>query len=155
MTGYGNNFNNGYMGMNNYMGFQPQFQKPIGNYIPNNMSQGNFQEVSYQGIRVVESEKSVENIDVPMDGKPYYFVKADGSEIYVKFWTEEMKTKINKFGLIKEDVDQHNEKVDLDSIVGKYFDILDKNIGDKINSINESISNISKQTQKPRTQKEG
>lgn len=151
MTGYGNN----YMGMNNYMGFQPQFQKPIGGYVPNNMPQNNFQEIGCQALRVVESEKSVENIDVPMDGKPYYFVKADGSEIYAKFWTEEMKTKINKFCLVNSEPEKVEDKVDLDSIVGKYFNILDKNIGDKIDSINESILNINKQTQKPRTQKEG
>ena len=36
--------------------------------------------------KMVESIDIVKATDIPMDGNPYYFPKADGSEVYMKRW---------------------------------------------------------------------
>lgn len=140
-------FNNGYMG-GNYLGYQPQpmqFQRPM---VGNNFSQNDFQERGMQYIRIVESENSVVNVDVPMDGNPYYFIKADATEIYSKFWTRDMKTKINKYVLVNEDEVTKESKPELDEVLKGYFETLDKNLSTRIDSINENILNLNKPIQK-------
>ena len=36
--------------------------------------------------KIVDSVDIVKATDIPMDGNPYYFPKADGSEVYMKRW---------------------------------------------------------------------
>lgn len=145
MTG----FNNGFTGMNNYMNFQQPMQRQMfpNNYIQNPM-QNNFQDRINQGMKIVESEKNLENIDVPMDGNPYYFVKADGTEIYSKYWTPEMKTKVNKFILVNEQDMVEDSKPELDEILKNYFETLDNNLSNRIESINQNIMNLNKPIQR-------
>ena len=47
--------------------------------------------------KIVESLDIVKATDIPMDGKLYYFPKADGSEIYAKQWLANGTTQILAF----------------------------------------------------------
>lgn len=144
-------FNYGYGMYNGMPQIQPQpTQSYQRGFIPpfnQGSIQNDFQERMLQGMKIVESEKSVENIDIPMDGNVYYFLKADGSEIYSKFWTREMKTQVNKFILYKDEEVKEDEKPTLDEMLKNYFETLDKNISNRIDSVNENILSLNKPVQ--------
>lgn len=155
MNGFNNGFNvngfsNGFNGMNNFMNYQQPMQRQIvpNNFVQNSMVQNSYQDKMFQGMKIVESEKNIENIDVPMDGNPYYFIKADGKEIYAKFWTDEMKTRINKYILVDKEKNEEEKVLNINEVLKNYFETLDKNLSNRIESINENILNLNKPIQK-------
>lgn len=144
LTGYGN-FGNVYSGYN----YQPQQISYQRNFIPQN----DFQNRSESLLRIVESESNVVNIDVPMDGNAYFFIKADGSEIYSKMWTKEMKTKINKYILFSEPEVHEEEKPNIEEIIKSYFVNFEENICEKFESLDSKISNMNKPVQNKQVNK--
>lgn len=104
-------------------------------------------------IKIVESELNVQNLDVPMDGNAYYFLKADGTEIYSKFWTKEMKTKINKYVLVNDEVEQ-NEGPKLEDIIKEYFNDMEGNICSKLDSLDKRLNSFDKVTTKAKPKEE-
>lgn len=138
LTGYGN-FGNMYSGYN----YQPQQMNYQRNFIPQN----DFQNRNESLLRIVESENNVSNIDVPMDGNAYFFIKADGSEIYSKMWTKEMKTKINKYVLFSEPEVKPEEKPSVEDVLKSYFVNLEETIYERFESLDNKISSINKPVQ--------
>lgn len=71
--------------MNGYYGYQPYYQPPTPNYMPNN----NYiqpRNVGGSNMRVVDDFNSITANEIPMDGSCAVFLKSDNSEIQVKEW---------------------------------------------------------------------
>lgn len=132
-----------------YNPLNPQINNPIGNTMSNQylsqMLQNQHQQIQQLGFqnqsnillgKVVDSVQVVEATDIPMDNNPYYFPKADGTEIYVKKWMPNFQTRIIVYKpFIEEDknneVEQNNyQNIDLTEMM------------DKINGINDIVSNL-------------
>lgn len=131
-----NNFNQ--PNINPFMSFQQPMQQPMQQSMQYQQRQSTQQN---QMMRVVENEGTVTNTEVPMDGNAYYFLKADGSEIYAKYWTKEMKTKIDKFMLVKEEVE--NNKPSMEDMLRGYFNNMESNICSRIDALDEKLLNKS------------
>lgn len=79
-----------------YMNYNNPYQQPIQNFVP--QQQQMFSPMQNQLIsKIVESEEAVKYQDIPVDGKTYYFLKADGTEIYSKKWLPNCTTEIKTF----------------------------------------------------------
>lgn len=111
-----------------------QFQQTI-NPAPQNQ---------YMSIgKVVESMDMVKVADIPMDGQPYYFPKADGSEIYSKQFMPNGQTRILTFKPITDDnpnnlpLDEEKSKFDTFNAIlgGIQADI--KTLSDKVDKISK------------------
>lgn len=93
--------------------------------------------------KVVESMDIVKVTDIPMDGQPYYFPKADGSEIYSKQFMPNGQTRILTFKPITDDnpnnlpLDEEKSKFDTFNAIlgGIQADI--KTISDKVDKISK------------------
>ena len=72
--------------------YQQNLQQPV---VPTQMSGAN-QQMNVIG-KIVDSIDVVKATDVPMDGKMYYFPKADGTEIFGKQWQSNGTTRILTF----------------------------------------------------------
>lgn len=137
-------------GMNNYYGYAPYVNynpgvQPIP-YVPNVPSNDfvSRQQSNSPTIRIVEGVKNVENMDIPMDGNNYYFLKADGTEIYSKCWTKDMTTKIEKFVLEKEEVEQTPR---FEDTIKQYLDNMEGTICNRFDSLNERLSKLDRSNQ--------
>ena len=85
MPSYPNNIN---PQMNNNFQQQPQmnsYQMPM-NYSNNTNTD-----------RIVENYDFVKYMQIPVDGRTYYFMKADGTEVYSKRWLPDCTTEIKTF----------------------------------------------------------
>lgn len=136
-------------------GYQPnmQMQQQIPmNFYPQSMQQMQ-QPMQMQQVqqnqssgKIVDSIDMVKFTDVPMDGNPYYFPKADGTEIYSKRWLANGTTEINTF--VKVDVNNpEEEKQQFD------FNLMENNIMEKLNSLDERMAKLEKGFSKPVTSK--
>lgn len=103
--------------------------------------------------KVVESMDVLKTLEVPMDGNPYYFPKADGTEIYAKQWLPNGTTRILTFKPILDDrVDENTietEKLNLEDFRGVVSDIMSE-----IQDIKSKIDKISKPSTTTRSKKE-
>lgn len=111
-----------------------QFQQTI-NPAPQNQ---------YMSIgKVVESMDMVKVADIPMDGQPYYFPKADGSEIYSKQFMPNGQTRILTFKPITDDnpndLPLGEEKLKFDT-----FNEILEGIQADIKTLSEKVDKISK-----------
>lgn len=140
-----NNFSYGYTP---YVGYNQPIQPQIP-YVQNNEFVNRQQMNNTSTIRIVENIKSVENIDIPMDGNSYYFLKADGTEIYAKSWTKDMTTKINKFILEQDEVE--NVPKFEDTIKG-YLETMEGNICNRFDSLNERLNKLDRAGQNRNSQ---
>ena len=93
--------------------------------------------------KMVESIDIVKVTDIPMDGNMYYFPKADGTEIYVKQFGVDGKTRILTFKPVFDDkpntLSSEEEKLKLDT-----FNSFLEGIQNDIKTINEKIDKIGK-----------
>ena len=89
------------MGMPNYQIPQPmdrlgqlqQFQQQL--QMPQQMYPQQIPQQTFTiGGKIVDSVEVVKATDVPMNGQMFYFPKADGSEIYGKYWRNDGRTEI-------------------------------------------------------------
>lgn len=124
--------------MENLQQFQQAIQQPM---LPTSMSGANQQLIPLG--KIVESVDIVKVTDIPMDGNMYYFPKADGTEIYIKQFGIDGKTRILTFKPILDDnlntLSNEEEK--------SKFDLLEQVLGgiqNDIKSINEKIDKINK-----------
>ena len=127
MQGYNMNFQPGY---------NPQgYYNPTLNYQEIMMQRMNqeFNQQNQNGYKLVDSIESVKATDIPMDGKMYFFPKADGSMIYSKQWLQNGTTKIMEY---KPNIEEQNEEV---LKINSYDEILDK-----INEVLQRLDKIEK-----------
>lgn len=124
--------------MENLQQFQQAIQQPM---VPAQMSGANQQFMPLG--KIVESVDIVKVTDIPMDGNMYYFPKADGTEIYIKQFGIDGKTRILTFKPILDDnlntLSNEEEK--------SKFDLLEQVLGgiqNDIKSINEKIDKMNK-----------
>lgn len=103
--------------------------------------------------KVVEGIDVLKTLEVPMDGNPYYFPKADGTEIYAKQWLSNGTTRILTFKpTLDNGVDENTleeEKLNL----GHFNDVL-IGIQNEIQTINSKIDKINKPSTTTRGKKE-
>ena len=111
-----------------------QFQQTI-NPAPQNQ---------YMSIgKVVESMDMVKVADIPMDGQPYYFPKADGSEIYSKQFMPNGQTRILTFKPLLESEPNNLSNEEEKSKLGAFFEVLE-GIQEDIKTLSEKVDKISK-----------
>ena len=114
--------------------YQQSLQQPI---VPTQTPVSN--QMSALG-KMVDSIDVVKATDIPMDGKAYYFPKADGTEVYCKQWLQNGTTRILTFKPVFED-DTNNlssgtEKLkisisdEVTEVFMKRFDELEKRFDD-------------------------
>ena len=113
-----------------------QFQQTI-NPAPQNQ---------YMSIgKVVESMDMVKVADIPMDGQPYYFPKADGTEIYSKQFMVNGQTRILTFKPVLDNdpntLSQNEEKLNFETL-GQVLE----GIQSDIKTLTEKLDKISKPT---------
>lgn len=89
---------------------------------------------NFLGGKIVDSLDVVRVTDIPIDGSNYYFPKADGSEIYVKKWLGNGTTEVSTYKRVENIPDEQKQEID--------FAAMEGNIIDRLNSIDERISNI-------------
>ena len=120
--------------MNFLQNYQQSLQQPLP---PTQMSGAN--QMSTLG-KMVDSIDVVKATDIPMDGHPYYFPKADGTEGYCKQWLQNGTTRILTFKPVLEDnpnnLSSDTEKLKISisdeftEAFMKRFDELEKRIDD-------------------------
>ena len=123
---------------NYYQNFTQQYPGYLQQQVqPQIMPQNIQMPVQYQNSlwgKIVDSVDVVKVTDIPIDGGNYYFPKADGSEIYVKKWLGNGTTDITTYKRIENIPDEQKQEID--------FAAMEGNIIDRLNSIDERISNI-------------
>lgn len=93
--------------------------------------------------KVVESMDIVKVTDIPMDGQPYYFPKADGSEIYSKQFMPNGQTRILTFKPITED-NPNNLPLDEEKLKFDTFNAFLEGIQADIKTLSDKVDKISK-----------
>lgn len=93
--------------------------------------------------KVVESMDIVKVTDIPMDGQPYYFPKADGSEIYSKQFMPNGQTRILTFKPITED-NPNNLPLDEEKLKFDTFNEVLRGIQADIKTLSDKVDKISK-----------
>lgn len=112
--------------------YQPMYQQPAPQFNP----------VQNQpGSKIVENEEAVRYQEIPVDGKTYYFVKADGSEIYSKKWLPNCTTEVKTFRAIEETVEDNQINP---SISKEEIDNLQEIILSKLNEFDDRFSKLEK-----------
>lgn len=113
-----------------------QFQQTI-NPAPQNQ---------YMSIgKVVESMDMVKVADIPMDGQPYYFPKADGTEIYSKQFMPNGQTRILTFKPLLESEPSNLSNEEEKTKLGTFFEVLE-GIQADIKTLTDKVDKISKPT---------
>lgn len=125
---------------NNYNLLNPQQQYM--NYFTPQMQQQVQQQISmvqqsYLSGKIIDSIETVRVTDIPMDGNPHYFPKADGSEIYVKRWLPNGSTEVSTFTKVIDAPIEEEKKFD--------FNSMETNLNERLNSIEEHLSKLEKQ----------
>lgn len=93
--------------------------------------------------KVVESMDIVKVTDIPMDGQPYYFPKADGSEIYSKQFMPNGKTRILTFKPITDD-NTNNLLLEEEKSKFDTFNAFLEGIQADIKTLSDKVDKISK-----------
>lgn len=93
--------------------------------------------------KVVESMDIVKVTDIPMDGQPYYFPKADGSEIYSKQFMPNGKTRILTFKPITDD-NTNNLLLEEEKTKFDTFNAFLEGIQADIKTLSDKVDKISK-----------
>ena len=93
--------------------------------------------------KVVESADIVKVTDIPMDGQPYYFPKADGSEIYSKQFMPNGQTRILTFKPITDD-EPNNLPLDEEKLKFDTFNAILEGIQADIKTLSDKVDKISK-----------
>lgn len=140
----------------NYFAQYPQYQQPMqpNPYMQRMENLQQFQQAinpapqSQQFMplgKVVDSVDMVKVADIPMDGSPYYFPRADGSEIYSKQFMPNGQTRILTFKPILESepntLSNDEEKLKFDT-----FNAFLEGIQADIKTLSEKVDKISKPT---------
>ena len=86
--------------------------------------------MSNMNDRIVENYDFVKYMQIPVDGRTYYFMKADGTEVYSKRWLPDCTTEIKTF---KEATNS-----------GGQIENVENRIIAKLEEMNERISKIEK-----------
>ena len=111
----------------NYNLMNPQQQ--YANYFTPPMQQA-MQQMPMQNVlsgKVIDSIDTVRVTDIPMDGIPHYFPKADGSEIYVKKWLPNGSTEVATYArVVDAPVDQAEEPFDFNMLSDKLDAVLER-----------------------------
>ena len=95
--------------------------------------------------KVVESMDIVKVTDIPMDGQPYYFPKADGSEIYSKQFMPNGQTRILTFKPLLDD-NPNNLPLDEEKLKFDTFTCVLEGIQNDVRTLSDKIDKISKPT---------
>lgn len=95
--------------------------------------------------KVVESMDMVKVTDIPMDGQPYYFPKADGTEIYSKQFMPNGQTRILTFKPITDD-NPNNLPLDEEKLKFDTFNAFLEGIQADIKTLTDKVDKISKPT---------
>lgn len=93
--------------------------------------------------KVVESMDIVKVTDIPMDGQPYYFPKADGSEIYSKQFMPNGQTRILTFKPITDD-EPNNLPLNEEKLKFDTFNAILEGIQADIKTLSDKVDKISK-----------
>lgn len=121
----------------NYPG-QGMYNPYFGNYmnqlpqIPSQVQQNN----NTVG-KVVDSLEMVRGIDIPMDGNPYYFPKADGSIVYSKKWLPNCTTQITAY--MPQNIDELNNVTPNSTERLETANMFDTELCRKIDSIEQKM----------------
>lgn len=129
--------------------YQQSLQQPI---VPTQTPVSN--QMSALG-KMVDSIDVVKATDIPMDGKAYYFPKADGTEVYCKQWLQNGTTRILTFKPVFEDdtntLSSDTEKLkiglsdEVTDVFMKRFDDIEKRLEEFISkSANKSTTRTKK-----------
>lgn len=96
--------------------------------------------------KIVDSVDVVKAMDIPADGKMYYFPKADGTEIFGKQWiVNEGRTHILSFKPILDSKPNNSTPNDIKSNLGLSEDVTEV-VLEKLDSLNNSINELLLQT---------
>ena len=95
--------------------------------------------------KVVESMDIVKVTDIPMDGQPYYFPKADGSEIYSKQFMPNGQTRILTFKPVLDGEANNSPNEDRKYDIRAFGEVLG-GIQNDIRLLNEKIDKMPKPT---------
>lgn len=95
--------------------------------------------------KVVDSVDMVKVADIPMDGSPYYFPKADGSEIYSKQFMPNGQTRILTFKPVLKD-EPNTLSNDEEKLKFNTFACVLEGIQNDIKTLNDKIDKIAKPT---------
>ena len=93
--------------------------------------------------KIVESVDIVKVTDIPMDGNPYYFPKADGTEIYSKQFMPNGHTRILTFKPLLEDNPSNSPSEDIKTQFGAFGEVLGA-IQNDIRMLFDKVDKISK-----------
>lgn len=98
--------------------------------------------------KMVESMDIVKSTDIPMDGNPYYFPKADGSEVYMKRWLPNGTTETIAYKPILEHKDTKTNILSSDEEKLKFEDFNNVLVGiqEDIRMLSEKVDKINKPT---------
>lgn len=135
-----NDFNYGfqypYQNMQNC--YTPPMQR---NYIQPSIQQA--QQTQNTNFKLVDSIEVVKAMDIPMDGNPYYFPKADETEIFSKKWLPNGTTQILTYKAVLNNQTDNLPQNELESrfamdksLVDGIIERLDE-LSDKIDKINK------------------
>ena len=96
--------------------------------------------------KMVESIDIVKATDIPMDGNPYYFPKADGSEVYMKRWLPNGTTETIAYKPILEQKDTQAYILSSDEEKSKFEEINNvlEGIQEDIRMLSDKMDKISK-----------
>lgn len=96
--------------------------------------------------KIVDSVDVVKAMDIPADGKMYYFPKADGTEIFGKQWiVNEGRTHILSFKPILDSNPNNSTPNDIKSNLGLSEDVTEV-VLEKLDSLNNRIDELLLQT---------
>ena len=95
--------------------------------------------------KVVESMDIVKVTDIPMDGQPYYFPKADGSEIYSKQFMPNGQTRILTFKPLLES-EPNNSTPEEEKLKFDAFACVLEGIQNDVRTLSDKIDKIPKPT---------
>lgn len=108
--------------------------------------------------KIVDSVDVVKAMDIPADGKMYYFPKADGTEIFGKQWiVNEGRTLILSFKPVLDSNPNNSTPSDIKSNLGLSEDVTEvvlKKLDSLDNSINELLLQTATKTTKQKSKKE-